>query len=190
MEYIVSASIRMKQMIQGLLDYSRIDSAGREFVKTDMVVNVEKAISNLNLAIHESNAEITHDYLPPVIADPDQMVSVFQNLISNAIKYRKPNEPPRIHVSVKTDKERNEWIFLVTDNGIGMEKQYQDKIFDVFKRLHTIDKYEGTGIGLAVVKRIINRHGGRVWVESELGKGSTFYFTIPINVNYEQTKFL
>jgi light-regulated signal transduction histidine kinase (bacteriophytochrome) len=184
MEYIVSASIRMKSMIQGLLEYSRIDSAAKEFIKTDMNDNVEKAVSNLEFAVSESNAKITHDNLPNVIADPDQMVRVFQNLISNAIKYRTPQLPPRIHISTSTDPIRNEWVFSVQDNGIGMEKQYTHKISEVFKRLHTIDAYEGTGIGLAIVKRIIDRHGDRVWVESDYGKGSTFYFTIPMkNIN-------
>jgi PAS domain S-box-containing protein len=179
-EYIVNASVRMKQMIQGLLDYSRIDSAGKEFIKTDMNINVEKAVSNLEFVINESNAEITSDYLPTVNADPDQIVRVFQNLISNAIKYRKSQLPLRIHISVRTDKERNEHVFSVNDNGIGMEEQYTDKIFEVFKRLHTTEEYEGTGIGLAVVKRIIERHNGHIWVESQLGKCSTFYFSIPL----------
>ena len=179
-DFMVSGATRMKSMIQGLLDYSRVNRAGIEFVKTDMNAKVEKAVSNLQYAIDESSAEITHDNLPNVIADPDQMVRVFQNLIGNAIKFKKADEPPRIHISANTDKEKYEWVFSVKDNGIGMEKQYTDKIFEVFKRLHTIDEYEGTGIGLAIVKRIIERHGGRVWVESELGVGSTFYFTIPI----------
>jgi PAS domain S-box-containing protein len=180
MEYIVNASIQMKQMIQGLLEYSRIDNAGKEFVKTDMNANVEKAIFNLKSAINKFNAEITHTYLPTVNADPVQMTRVLQNLIGNAIKFKKPEEPPKIHISVRTDKERQEWVFLVSDNGIGMEKQYTGKIFEVFKRLHTINEYEGTGIGLAIVKRVIYRHGGCIWVESELGIGSTFYFTLPI----------
>jgi light-regulated signal transduction histidine kinase (bacteriophytochrome) len=134
----------------------------------------------MQYAIDESNAEISHGFLPTVNADPDQMVNVFQSLIDNAIKFKKPDEPPRIHISVRTDKERYEWVFSVCDNGIGMEKQYTDRIFEVFKRLHPIGEYEGVGIGLAVVKRVIDRHGGRVWVESSFGVGSSFYFTLPI----------
>ena len=152
----------------------------KEFIETDMNLNVGKAISNLNFIIDESKAEITHDNLPTVCADPDQMVRVFQNLISNAIKYKKPQFPPRIHISAKKDTQKNEYIFSVEDNGIGMDPQYTSKIFDIFRRLHTIDEYEGTGIGLAIFKRIIERHGGRIWVESKLGEGSTFYFTLPI----------
>ncbi|MGF7118609.1 PAS domain S-box protein [Methanobacterium oryzae] len=179
MDYTVEASKRMKDMIQGLLEYSRIDRK-IEFVETDMNVKVEKAISNLHTAIEESEAEITYDNLPTVYADPDQMVRVFQNFIGNAIKFKKPQFPPRIHISAKEDRKNNEWVFSVEDNGIGMEQQYTGKIFEVFRRLHTIDVYEGTGIGLAIIKRIIERQGGRIWVESELGVGSAFYFTIPI----------
>jgi light-regulated signal transduction histidine kinase (bacteriophytochrome) len=180
LDYMVRGATRMKSMIQGLLDYSLIDSAKKEFEEVDMKVMLERAIFNLQYAIGESGAVITHGFLPKVFADPDQMISVFENLIGNAIKFKKVDEPPRIHVSVGTDKERYEWVFSVKDNGIGMEQQYSDKIFEVFKRLHPIGEYEGVGIGLSIVKRIIERHGGRVWFESMLGRGSTFYFTIPI----------
>jgi PAS domain S-box-containing protein len=180
LEFISSAAKRMKDMIQGLLEYSRIGRVEKGFVETDMNLKVEKAVSNLHTSIDESNAEIFHDPLPEVIADPDQMVRVFQNFIGNGIKFKKPQFNPRIHISAKPDNKGKEWIFSVEDNGIGMEKQYTDKIFEVFKRLHTMDKYEGTGIGLAIIKRIIERHGGRIWVESSFDVGSTFYFTIPI----------
>jgi signal transduction histidine kinase len=180
LDFMAGGAIRMKEMIQGLLDYSLISRAETEFVKTDMSDMLEKAISNMQYAIDESNAEITHGFLPTVNADPDQIVTVFENLIDNAIKFKKADESPRIHISVGTNKERYEWVFSVTDNGIGMEKQYTDRIFEVFKRLHPIGEYEGVGIGLAVVKRVIDRHGGRVWVESSFGVGSSFYFTLPI----------
>jgi len=114
------------------------------------------------------------------------MVRVFQNLISNAIKFKKPNFPPRIHISAR--RENNEYVFSVEDNGIGMETEYTDKIFEVFKRLHPIGEYEGTGIGLAIVKRIIESHGGQIWVESELEKGSIFYFTLP-QLNCQKGQF-
>ncbi|HEX3012699.1 MAG TPA: ATP-binding protein, partial [Methanobacterium sp.] len=120
----------------------------------------------------------THDELPVIFADEDQIIRVFQNLIGNALKFRREGVKPKIHISAR--KERNEYIFSVSDNGIGLEEQYSDKIFEVFKRLHAIGEYQGAGIGLAIVKRIINRHEGRIWVKSELGKSSTFYFTIPI----------
>ena len=179
MEYIVDAAVRMKEMIQGLLDYSRVGRTDNQFVKVDMNVKLEKAIFNLKSSIDESNAEITHDELPTVNADPSQMVRVFQNLISNSIKFKKPQFPPRIHISAEMDTKKYEWIFSVNDNGIGIEKPYKDQVFQVFKRLHAIGEYEGTGIGLAIVKRIIEYHGGRIWVKSEPGLGSTFYFTLP-----------
>ena len=179
-EFIVDAAVRMKEMIQGLLEYSRVGTQKVEFKEVDLDVELEQVLSNLHALINKNNAEITYDPLPKVMADPDQMVRVFQNLISNAIKFRKPDEPPKIHVSCQIDKENNEYIFSVADNGIGIEKEYKDKIFEVFKRLHAMGKYEGTGIGLSVVKRIIEQYDGRIWLESKLGEGSTFYFTLPL----------
>ncbi|MGF7118154.1 PAS domain S-box protein [Methanobacterium oryzae] len=178
--FIVDAAIRMKEMIKGLLDYSRVGTKKTEFKEIDMNIKLNKALSNLKASIDENKAEITYDYLPTILADSGQMIRVFQNLIGNAIKFRKLKEPPKIHVACQINIENNEYIFSVSDNGIGMEKGYTDKIFEVFKRLHTMDKYQGAGIGLSVVKRIIEQHGGRIWVESKLGKGSTFYFTIPL----------
>lgn len=180
MDYIVDAAKRMKDMIQGLLEYSRVDRSDTDFVDSDMNLKVEKALSNLNYSVEESKAEITYNNLPTVCADPNQMIQIFQNLISNAIKFKKPQFPPRVHISSQLDIKNKEWIFSVEDNGIGMDPQYSGKIFEVFRRLHTIDVYEGTGIGLAVVKRIIEHHGGRIWVKSELGKGSVFYFALPV----------
>lgn len=179
-EFIVTAAVRMKEMIQGLLDYSRVGTKKIEFEEVDMNMKLNKALSNLQASIKENEAEITYDQLPTIFADPNQMVRIFQNLIGNAIKFRKLDEPPRIHIACQINKENNEYIFEVKDNGIGMKEQYTDKIFEVFRRLHTMDKYRGTGIGLAISKRIVERHGGRIWVESSLGKGSTFYFTVPI----------
>ena len=180
MDYIVDAAVRMKQQIQDLLEYSRITTAGGEFgqVNVDSILN--QAIANLKSAIDKNNAEITYDSLPDVIADGDQLRRVFQNIIGNAIKYRKLDEPPKINISYQIDEQNNEYVFSISDNGIGIEEQYLDRIFKIFQRLHTIEDYKGTGIGLAVVKRVIERHGGRIWAESEPGKGSTFCFTIPI----------
>ena len=174
---MVDGAARMKEMIQGLLDYSRVGTRGHEFKEFHAKTALNYALSNLGSAIAETNAEITSDPLPVIFADEDQIIRVFQNLIGNAIKFHKEGVQPKIHISSK--KEDNEYVFSVGDNGIGLEEQYSDKIFEVFKRLHAIDEYQGAGIGLAIVKRIIDRHGGRIWVKSELGKGSTFYFTIP-----------
>ncbi len=174
--FIVDGSNRMNQMIKDLLQYSRVTTQGGEFSKTDAEEVLKQTLSNLKTVITENNADITYDHLPTVMADDKQLQRVFQNLILNAIKFKKPDEPPKIHISA--DKDSNEYIFSISDNGIGIEKQYFDRIFTVFQRLHTRIEYEGTGIGLSIVKRIIERHGGRIWVESELGKGSTFYFTL------------
>jgi len=178
-EFMVDGSKRMKEMIQGLLDYSGVDKNEIKPLKTDMNTNLEKAMFNLKLSIDESKAEITHDSLPTIFAESDQMVRVFQNLIANAIKFKKPQFPPRIHIAVDKNLKNNEYVFSVADNGIGIENQYTDRIFEVFKRLHTINEYRGAGVGLAIVKRIIERHGGRIWVDSDLDMGSTFYFTLP-----------
>ena len=175
-EFMVNGAARMKKMINGLLDYSRVGTKGGKFTEFEAENALNYALSNLGSAISENNAEISHDELPLISADESQIIRVFQNLIGNAIKFRKESVKPKIHISA--NKKGNEYIFSVSDNGIGLEEQYSDQIFEVFKRLHAIDEYQGAGIGLAVVKRIIDRHGGRIWVESELGKGSTFYFTI------------
>ena len=181
-EFIVDAATRMKEMIQGLLDYSRIGTRGGEFSLIDTEEVLIIVLSNLHAAISENKAKITYDKLPTVIADKNQLIQLFQNMISNAIKFKKKDVNPKIHISAIKDEKKGEFIFSVSDNGIGLEPQYRDKIFEVFKRLHTMDEYKGAGIGLAISKRIIERHGGRIWVESELGKGSTFYFTLPIRL--------
>lgn len=179
MDYVINAAIQMKEQIEGLLEYSRIAWHGEEFksVNTNDILN--QVINNLIVSIKEASAKITCDKLPNVIGDGIQLQRVFQNMISNAIRFRKCEEPLKIHISACTDEENNEYVFSVSDNGIGIEEQYSERIFVIFQRLHTQDEYHGTGIGLSIVKRIIERHGGHIWVESELGKGSTFYFTIP-----------
>ncbi len=181
-EFIVDAATRMKEMIQGLLDYSRVGTRGGEFSLIDTEEVLIIVLSNLHAAINESKAKVTYDKLPTVIADKNQLIQLFQNMISNAIKFKKKDVNPKIHISAIKDEKKGEFIFSVSDNGIGLEPQYRDKIFEVFKRLHTMDEYKGAGIGLAISKRIIERHGGRIWVESELGEGSTFYFTLPIRL--------
>ena len=180
MDYIVDAAVRMKQQINDLLEYSRVSTAENDFKRVNTDSILDQAIINLKSSIDENNAKITRDPLDNVIADGDQLRRVFQNIIGNSIKYRKPDENPKIHISAYKDEKNREYIFSIQDNGIGIEKQYLDRIFRIFQRLHTMKEYKGTGVGLAVVKRIIDHHGGRIWIESELGNGSTFYFTIPI----------
>ena len=178
LEFMVSGAKRMKKQIQGILDYSRIGTHGEKFREFNAEEALNIALSNLQASIKECNAEITHDPLPIICADESQIMRVFQNLIGNALRFRKEGVKPKVHISAK--KTDNEYVFSINDNGIGMEMQYTDKIFEVFKRIHAIGEYSGAGIGLAIVKRIIDRHGGRLWVESKLGKGSTFYFTISL----------
>jgi PAS domain S-box-containing protein len=175
--YAVDGSNRMKTLINDLLAYSRVGTRGKEFALTDCEEVLERVLSNLEVSIEESQGKVTHDPLPSVIADDVQLESLFQNLIGNAIKFHGKN-PPRIHVGVKKD-EKN-WVFSVSDNGIGIDPQYFERIFIIFQRLHNHEEYPGTGIGLAISKRIVERHGGRVWIESQPGKGSTFYFTLPM----------
>ncbi len=177
-EFMVEGASRMKEMIQGLLDYSKVGTKGEEFKSIHLEEVLKDALYNLSDSINESGAIITHEKLPEVYGDKVQLIQVFQNLIGNAIKFRKPFEIPRIQIKVQEDSRRKEYIFSISDNGIGMEIQYTTKIFEVFKRLHTIDEYKGAGIGLSIAKRITNRHNGRIWVKSKLGEGSIFYFTL------------
>ena len=180
LEYIhfsVDGAKRMQLLINDLLAYSRVNTKGGKFEDVDLEKVLDEVLFNLEIVIEKNQANITKESLPHICADYSQMVQLFQNLIGNALKYRS-NESPQIFISSR--KEDDHWLFSVEDNGIGIDPQYNDQIFRIFRRLHTHDEYEGTGIGLAIVDRILGRHGGRIWVESKLGKGSTFYFTIPI----------
>jgi signal transduction histidine kinase len=173
--FAVDGANRMQRLILDLLAYSRVNTAGRQFEPTAMETVLKAALNNLTNAVKESQAVITHDPLPAVMGDDKQLAQLFQNLLSNAVKFGGA-QPPRIHISAKqTD---GEWLFSVRDHGIGLDPQYADRIFVIFQRLHTRAEYPGTGIGLAICKKIVERHGGRIWVESELGKGATFYFTL------------
>ena len=173
--FAVDGANRMQRLILDLLAYSRVNTAGRQFEPTAMETVLTAALNNLTNAVKESQAIITHDPLPAVMGDDKQLAQLFQNLLSNAVKFGGA-QPPRIHISAKqTD---GEWLFSVRDHGIGLDPQYADRIFVIFQRLHTREEYPGTGIGLAICKKIVERHGGRMWVESELGKGATFYFTL------------
>jgi PAS domain S-box-containing protein len=179
-DYIVAGAKRMQALINDLLTYSRVDTRGESFGLVDSEAAFNQAMANLRLTIEEGEVVITHDPLPPLIADNSQIVQLFQNLLGNAIKFCS-KEPPRIHVSA--EQENNEWVFSFRDNGIGIAPEYFDRIFVIFQRLHNREEYTGTGTGLAICKRIVERHGGRIWVESEPSKGSTFYFTIPSAVD-------
>ncbi len=174
--FSVDGATRMQNLIDDLLAFSRVTTQAKEFKPTDLEVIYKETLSNLELSIKENDAVISHDHLPIVQADKTQIAQVFQNLIGNAIKFQ-GNNKPKINISVT--KEDNQWLFSVQDNGIGIDPKHSDRIFEVFKRLHKKRDYPGTGIGLAICKKIIERHGGRIWVESELGKGTIFYFTLP-----------
>ena len=178
--YAVDGANRMQRLINDLLAYSRVGTRAKGFEPTDCTAVLDQALANLKAAIEKSGAVVTHDPLPTVMADNLQLVQLFQNLIGNAIKFH-VEKPPRIHVSA--EQKGNEWVFSVRDNGIGIDPQYAERIFVIFQRLHTREEYPGTGIGLAICKKIVERRGGRIWVESQPGIGSTFYFTIPIGGN-------
>jgi len=172
---VVAGAERMQQLIMDLLDYSRVGRKGKPFEPTDCKTLVEQALSHLRASIEETNAQVRYDGLPTLNADPLQLAQVFQNLISNAIKFR-GDETPNIQISA--ERRDGEWLFSIRDKGIGIDPKFRERIFVIFQRLHTREQYPGTGIGLAICKRIIDRHGGRIWVESEPGKGSNFFFTI------------
>jgi PAS domain S-box-containing protein len=175
--FAVDGADRMQKMIQDLLAYSRVNTRGKEFEPVDLEKTFSDATDNLKIAIEDNKATITHDPLPRVLADDSQMVRLFQNLIGNSLKFHGA-EPPVIHVSCKDGE--SDYTIAIKDNGIGIDKQYLNRLFIIFQRLHTRDQYPGTGIGLAVCKRTVERHGGSIWLESEgAGKGSIFMFTIP-----------
>ncbi len=176
--YAVDGSERMKTLITDLLTFSRVTTRGQPFVMTNAAEVLDLILKNLTVTIEETGAIITTESLPVVMVDATQLGQVFQNLIGNAIKFH-GEQRPAIHLGVK--EANDAWQFSVKDNGIGIEPQYFDRLFKVFQRLNPKDQYPGTGIGLAVCKRIVERHGGKIWVESELGMGSTFYFTLPKN---------
>jgi PAS domain S-box-containing protein len=180
---IIDGSERMSEIVADLLEYSRIEKKNQPFDFIDLNDVLNKAIKNLAGFIKNNKAQIIHDKLPTIYADKVQMILVFQNLLSNAIKFVK-DKTPVIHVS--SNSVKNKWVIFVRDNGIGISKAYHNKIFEMFKRLHTKDEFPGTGIGLTSCKKVIDRHNGDIWLESELGKGSTFYFSIPHKINQIQ----
>ncbi len=174
--FAVDGAKRMNVLINDLLEYSRVGTKEKDFNKIDANIIVNNVLSNLKVSIQETKAVIQVHNLPVIFVDVIQYTQVFQNLIANALKYS-GDKIPEIRISV-VDRIQ-EWCFSIEDNGIGIEPEYLEKIFGIFQRLHTVDKYEGTGIGLAIVKKIIERHNGKIWVESKIGVGSVFHFTIP-----------
>lgn len=198
-DYVVDGTKRMQELIQALLGYSRVGRSTRELEPIACDSLLQLTLRRLGTVITDHAATVTYDSLPRITADPVQLGQLFQNLIENAIKYRQ-EAPPQIHISAtlrniaaETYPQSNaansshhaelptqEWVFAVQDNGIGIEAEYFERIFLIFQRLHTRSEYSGTGIGLAICQKIVERHSGKIWVESELGKGSTFYFTIPV----------
>jgi light-regulated signal transduction histidine kinase (bacteriophytochrome) len=174
--YAVDGALRMQQLVQDLLAFSRVGRQSLAPRRTECNSVLQAALQNLQAAIQESGATVQHTQLPVVMADSSQLVQVFQNLIGNAVKFR-GSEPPVVRVSAKP--KRKEWVFSVADNGIGIAQEHLENVFVVFRRLHTRAEYPGNGIGLSICKKIIEHHGGRIWVESKLGHGSNFQFTLP-----------
>ena len=177
--FAVDGAARMQTLIQDLLTYSRVGTRGASFEPTDCQAVLEQVLQNLEVAIAESDAEVSSGSLPSLSADASQLAQLLQNLIGNAIKFRGDN-PPRIHVDAEPRSDH--WLLSVRDNGIGIDPRFSDRIFQVFQRLHGIGQYPGTGIGLAVCKKIVERHQGAIWVESQENAGATFYFTIPFRL--------
>jgi PAS domain S-box-containing protein len=177
LKFLRSGAMRMEMLIRDLLSYTQAGRLEAPVEMTDANACLELALSNLAAAIAESDAKLSYSSLPSVKIYHAHLQQIFQNLIGNSIKYRRPDVAPVIHISVV--REGSHWRFTVADNGIGIQEQYKDLIFGLFKRLHTGDKYSGTGIGLALCQRIVERNHGRIWVESQLGKGSQFHFTVP-----------
>jgi PAS domain S-box-containing protein len=177
LRFITDGVQRMQTLINDLLTYSRVSSQGGAFANSDCSHILAMVLESLHSTIEAQQAEVTSDPLPVVLGDATQLGQVFQNLLANAIKFRRPDRPPRVHVSVAA--RGGDWVFSVRDNGIAIAPEYFERIFVIFQRLHTIEEYGGTGIGLAICKKIVERHGGRIWVESKVGEGTTFYFSIP-----------
>jgi PAS domain S-box-containing protein len=176
-KYIVEGATRMQAMINDLLNYSRIGTRGEDLVATPAGVALKQALTNIQLLVMENQAVIEQGPLPVVLADPTQLPVVFQNLITNAIKYRRPDVPPRIEV--RAERREKVWEFTVRDNGQGIDPRYFERVFIIFQRIHGRTDNSGSSIGLPICKRIIERQGGRIWIESEMGQGTVIHFTVP-----------
>ena len=176
--FLLSASARMSALVRDLLAYARLTTEEERPSSIALDEDLEAALTHLDQAIKESGASVTHDPMPTLQVDRGQMVRLFQNLVGNAIKYRKPNEPPKVHISA--EQKGPDWVISISDNGIGFDSKYALTIFEPFKRLHTTEEYPGTGVGLAICRRIVQAQRGRIWAESQLGEGTTFRFTLPV----------
>jgi light-regulated signal transduction histidine kinase (bacteriophytochrome) len=174
--YAVDGSIRMGNLIKDLLKYSKVTSQAKKFEKVDLNIIYNEVLNDIQILVDEKKAKITATKLPCVHADPTQMHQLLQNLVVNAMKFHSDKTP---EVEICAEKNHNKWIFSIKDNGIGIDKSSYDRIFHIFQRLHEKEKYPGTGIGLAICKKIVEHHGGKIWLESEPGKGTTFYFSLP-----------
>jgi light-regulated signal transduction histidine kinase (bacteriophytochrome) len=183
--FAVDGAQRMQGLINDLLALSRVGTQGKPFAPVDVGAVMERVLRWLAGALEESGGEVAVGPMPTVLGDPGQLEQVLQNLVTNALKFRRPGVAPRVDVTAERRRapgdapHPHEWVFAVRDNGIGFEQQFADQIFVVFQRLHTRAEYPGTGVGLAIVKKVVERHGGRVWAESEPGAGATFFFTLP-----------
>jgi two-component system, chemotaxis family, sensor kinase Cph1 len=177
-DFAVEGVSLMQTLIDDILVYSKVDLKGNEWELTDLEIPLNHALGNLRGRINETGAVITYDALPTIMADSTQIMQLFQNLLANAIKFQKPGEPPQIHIGVQ--RQELSWVFSVIDNGIGMEPQFSDRVFVIFQRLHTRDEYPGSGMGLAICKKIVECHRGQIWVDSAPNQGATFQFTIPV----------
>lgn len=178
LDFIIAGAVRMGSLIQDLLAYARLTTENERPSSIALDEDLEAALTHLDQAITESGATITHDPLPTLPVDRGQMVRLFQNLIGNAVKYRKPNQPSNVHISA--EQKGADWVISIRDNGIGFDPEFASIIFLPFKRLHSAEKYPGTGVGLAICRRIVQAHGGRIWAESVPGEGTTFFFTLPV----------
>jgi PAS domain S-box-containing protein len=178
LNFILSASARMTNLVLDLLTYARLTTEQARPSSIALDEDLEAALTHLDQAIQESGASVTHDPLPTLAVDRGQMVRLFQNLIGNAVKYRKPDQSPKVHISA--EQKGTEWVISIRDNGIGFAPEHASTIFAPFKRLHTVDEYPGTGVGLAICRRIVQAQGGSIWAESQPAEGATFFFTLPV----------
>jgi signal transduction histidine kinase len=176
-QFAVSGTERMKALINDLLLYSRVDSQGKPFKETDMQEVLNWALSNLHDALEDGGADLSFEPLPQVLGDEIQLGQLFQNLIENALRYHAPTRP--IKIQIGAIEQEDCWKLFVKDNGIGIDPQFHERVFKIFQRLHSYEEFKGTGIGLSVCKRIVERHGGKIWIESRVNEGTTFYFTLP-----------
>ena len=175
--FVVEGVTRMQRLINDLLAYSRVNTRGADFADVDLEAVFADATANLAAAIADAKAEVTHEPLPRIRGDANQLGSVLQNLLSNAIKFRDGERPCRIHVSARRDGGK--WVIAVRDNGIGIDRAYFERVFVIFQRLHPREQYPGTGIGLSIAKKIVERHGGAIWIESAVDQGTTVSFSLP-----------